>query len=600
MRQPWHVRAARRLWLLFFYGFSAGPAAMTLGIVLAVVSAVLGVSYTLGFKVVIDAIVAGHAAGVILGTLLVAVLFSASWTLGGVSALVGFYIGNLCTGYLSSHVARLTTAIPGLEHHERPDFLEQLDLLRRNVYTLSNAPSQSVRNLQVLVRMVTVVVLLATVDPVLALMPLLAVFPVVGDDLAARRRERTDKLVVERRRLANALFDLASTPAQASELRSFGLGEEIAARHRSLDEEIRREVVRSAEIGALQSAAGWLIYGAGFAGAVVLLILRAVHGQASYGDVVMVFAVIRRTQQQMSQVSNSISQMATASRAAQYFFWLEDHARSAMRSVPSPRPVPEVLTRGIRLSGVAFAYPGTERTVLEDVSLLLPAGMSVALVGENGAGKTTLIKLLTGMYQPTAGSICVDDVPLGEFDVGTWRHRTTAAFQDFFRFELEAGEAVGIGDLPRMADDAAVVAALERAHGADLVDGLPDGLRTPLGRSLPNGRDLSGGQWQKVALGRAMMRERPLMLVLDEPTASLDAPTEAALFERYAGASRRGAERSGAVTLFVSHRFSTVRVADLIVVLHEGRVTEVGTHDELVELGGRYAELFELQARSYR
>ena len=600
MKPRWHVRVARRLWVMFFFGFAAAPKAMTLGIVLGVVSAVVSVSYTLGFKVVVDAIIAGHEAGALLGTLVVGALFSLSWMLSGVSALLSFYIGNVCTGYLASHIARLTTAIGGLEHHERPDFLEKLDLLQRNLYTLSNSPGRTLLVLVVFVRMVTVVVLLATVDPILALMPLLAAFPVAGDDLAARRRERTDQAVTERRRLANALFDLASTPAQASELRSFGLHDEIAARHQLLEEEIRHEVVRSAEISALQSAAGWLVYGAGFAGSILLLTLRAVHGQASYGDVVMVFALIRRTQQQMSQVSSSVTQVTATSRGAEYLFWLEDHARSVARPAAAPRPVPETLSHGIRLSGVSFSYPGTERTVLEDVSLLLPAGLSVALVGENGAGKTTLIKLLTGMYQPTAGIITVDGVPLGEFDIETWRHRTTAAFQDFVRFELPAGEAVGIGDLPRKTDDGAVVAALERAHGADLVDGLPDGLRTPLGRSLPNGRDLSGGQWQKVALGRAMMRERPLLLVLDEPTASLDAPTEAALFERYAGASRRSAERSGAVTLFVSHRFSTVRVADLIVVLHEGRVAEVGSHDELVAVGGRYAELFELQARSYR
>ena len=600
MRPPWHVRAARLVHILFFYGFSAGPAAMTLGIVLAVVSAVVSVGYTVGFKVVIDAIVAGHGPGVALGTLVVAVLFSASWVLGGVAALVSFYVGNLCTGYLSSRVARLTTTVPGLEHHERPDFLKQLDLLQRNLYTLANGPSQNLLYLAVFVRLVTVVVLLATVDPVLALMPLIAAFPVVCDDLAARRRERTDQALVERRRLANSLFNLASTPAQASELRSFGLRGEIARRHQSLDAEVRRQVIRSAEIGALQSAAGWLVYGAGFAGAIVLLALRAVHGQASYGDVVMVAALIQRAQQQMSAVSSTISQLATNSRAAQYLFWLEDHHRAARQVVASPRPVPEALDRGIRLSGVAFAYPGTERIVLEDVSLLLPAGSSVALVGENGAGKTTLIKLLTGMYRPTAGSIHIDDTSLDELELDNWRRRTTAAFQDFVRFELLVGEAVGVGDLPRIGDEPAILAALERAHGTDALDNLPDGLRTPVGRSLPDGRDLSGGQWQKVALGRAMMRERPLLLVLDEPTASLDAPTEAALFERYVGASRRSAERSGAVTLFVSHRFSTVRVADLIVVLHEGRVVERGSHDDLIAFGGRYAELFELQARSYR
>ena len=600
MTPPWHLRAARRLDILFFFGFCAGPAAMTLGVVLAVVSAVVSVSYTVGFKVVIDSIVAGHGLGVVVGTLVVAVLFSVSWTLGGVSALVGFYVGNLCSGYLSSRVARLTTTIPGLEHYERPDFLKQLDLLRRNLSNLSNGPTQSLLALQVLARMVTVVVLLATVDPILTLLPLIAAFPAVGDDLAARRRERTDKAVVERVRLANSLFDLASTPAQASELRSFGLREQIARRHQSLNEEVRREVVRSAEIGALQSAAGWLVYGAGFAGAIAALAVRAVHGQASYGDVVMVAALIQRTQQQMAQVSSAVSQLATNSRAAQYLFWLEDHHRDVRRVLASPRPVPEVLHRGVRLSGVTFTYPGTDRIVLQDVSVLLPAGSSVALVGENGAGKTTLIKLLTGMYRPTAGSIHIDDTPLDDVDLESWRQRTTAAFQDFVRFELLAGEAVGVGDLPRIGDEPAILAALERAHGADALDSLPDGLRTPLGRSLPDGRDLSGGQWQKVALGRAMMRDRPILLVLDEPTASLDAPTEAALFERYVGASRRSAERSGAVTLFVSHRFSTVRAADLIVVLHEGRVVEQGSHDDLIASGGRYAELFELQARSYR
>ncbi len=600
MTPPWHLRAARRLDILFFFGFCAGPAAMTLGVVLAVVSAVVSVSYTVGFKVVIDSIVAGHGLGVVVGTLVVAVLFSVSWTLGGVSALVGFYVGNLCSGYLSSRVARLTTTIPGLEHYERPDFLKQLDLLRRNLSNLSNGPTQSLLALQVLARMVTVVVLLATVDPILTLLPLIAAFPAVGDDLAARRRERTDKAVVERVRLANSLFDLASTPAQASELRSFGLREQIARRHQSLNEEVRREVVRSAEIGALQSAAGWLVYGAGFAGAIAALAVRAVHGQASYGNVVMVAALIQRTQQQMAQVSSAVSQLATNSRAAQYLFWLEDHHRDVRRVLASPRPVPEVLHRGVRLSGVTFTYPGTDRIVLQDVSVLLPAGSSVALVGENGAGKTTLIKLLTGMYRPTAGSIHIDDTPLDDVDLESWRQRTTAAFQDFVRFELLAGEAVGVGDLPRIGDEPAILAALERAHGADALDSLPDGLRTPLGRSLPDGRDLSGGQWQKVALGRAMMRDRPILLVLDEPTASLDAPTEAALFERYVGASRRSAERSGAVTLFVSHRFSTVRAADLIVVLHEGRVVEQGSHDDLIASGGRYAELFELQARSYR
>ena len=258
---PWHVRLGRRLYILFFYGFAAGPFAMTLGVIVAAAAAVASVSYTIGLKVVIDAIAASHGRGVAEGTLLVGVLFAVSWTLNGLSAMTAFYIGNLCTGYLSSRVARLTTTISGLEHHERPEYLKQLDLLQRNLYTLSNAPTQNLLTLLLLVRLATVVVLLATVDPILALLPLLVAFPLVGDDLAARRRMRTDQALVERRRLANGLFSLASTPAQASELRSFGLRAEIARRHQSLNEEVRRQVIRSVVIGALESGAGWVVYG---------------------------------------------------------------------------------------------------------------------------------------------------------------------------------------------------------------------------------------------------------------------------------------------------------------------------------------------------
>jgi ATP-binding cassette, subfamily B, bacterial len=223
----------------------------------------------------------------------------------------------------------------------------------------------------------------------------------------------------------------------------------------------------------------------------------------------------------------------------------------------------------------------------------------VALVGENGAGKTTLVKLLTGMYQPTAGEVLIDGAPLAGLDLAAWRERTAATFQDFMRFELRAGQTVGIGDLPRLDHAGALSQALRRADATAVADALPDGLATPLGRSFTGGVDLSGGQWQRLALARGMMRELPLLLILDEPTASLDAITEAALFERYL-AARELARGAGAITLLVSHRFSTVRMADLIVVLDKGRIAAAGDHASLVRAGGLYAELYEMQARSYR
>jgi ATP-binding cassette subfamily B protein len=273
-----------------------------------------------------------------------------------------------------------------------------------------------------------------------------------------------------------------------------------------------------------------------------------------------------------------------------------------------PAPVPQRLERGITLEAVSFVYPGTGKPVLEGVDLHLPAGSTAALVGENGAGKTTLVKLLCGMYVPSDGRVLVDGVDLRRLDVAEWRARTSAGFQDFARFMFLVRESVGVGDVRRVEDTGAVAAALERAHASDVVGQLPYGLETQLGRyfragvgqAAAAGLALSDGQWQKLALGRAMMREAPLLLVLDEPTAALDAPSEHALFERYAGAALRTAAANGGITVLVSHRFSTVRMADLIVVMEKGRVVATGSHAELMQRSGLYAELYELQARAYR
>jgi ATP-binding cassette subfamily B protein len=281
---------------------------------------------------------------------------------------------------------------------------------------------------------------------------------------------------------------------------------------------------------------------------------------------------------------------------SQRLAWLEDY--SASLAAEADQPAPARLREGIRLQEVSFAYPGTDRRVLEGVDLALPAGTVVALVGENGAGKTTLVKLLCKLYEPGAGRILVDGAPLARMRAEEWRSRLAGAFQDFFRFELRARHSVGVGDVPRMDDEAAVTAAVARAGAEDVIERLPSGLDTQLGPSWPGGVEVSFGQWQKLALARGFMRERPLLLVLDEPTAALDAETEHALFERYAAAARAGAD--GSITLLVSHRFSTVRMADLIVVLDGARVAEVGTHDDLMARRGQYAELYGIQAAAYR
>ena len=223
-------------------------------------------------------------------------------------------------------------------------------------------------------------------------------------------------------------------------------------------------------------------------------------------------------------------------------------------------------------------------------------------MGENGAGKTTLVKLLSKMYEPSAGRILVDGQDLARMPAADWRARLAGAFQDFFRFEFPAQRTVGVGDVPRLDERPAVETAVDRAGAQDVVHTLTDGLDTQLGPTWPNGVEVSFGQWQKLSLARGFMRDGPLLLVLDEPTAALDAETEHALFERYANAASGNGDEpaNGRITLLVSHRFSTVRMADLIVVLDGARVVEVGSHEELLAAAGHYAELYEIQAAAYR
>jgi ATP-binding cassette subfamily B protein len=281
--------------------------------------------------------------------------------------------------------------------------------------------------------------------------------------------------------------------------------------------------------------------------------------------------------------------------------WLEDYAAALVAS--ADLPAPSRLTRGIRFEHVSFAYPGTERLVLDDVNLDLPAGTVIAIVGENGAGKTTLVKLLAKLYEPNAGRILIDDVDLSRLPADDWRTRMAGAFQDFFRFEFRARHSVGIGDVPRMDEASAVATAVGRAGAEGVVDRLKSGLETQLGPTWPDGVEVSFGQWQKLALARGFMRDSPLVLVLDEPTSALDAESEHELFERYAAAARSDAgapERDGRITILVSHRFSTVRMADLIVVLDGAHVAEVGTHANLMTRGGTYSQLYGIQAAAYR
>jgi ATP-binding cassette subfamily B protein len=342
------------------------------------------------------------------------------------------------------------------------------------------------------------------------------------------------------------------------------------------------------------------VFAAAYVGAVVFVSLGL---KAPAGSVLLVLAAGSRLSAYVGATVGELGFLTGFwAYGARRLAWLEDYAASLVAG--ADLPVPLRLARGIRLEHVAFAYPGTERLVLDDVNLELPAGAVVAIVGENGSGKTTLVKLLAKLYEPTGGRILVDGADLARMRADEWRERLAGAFQDFFRFEFKARHTVGIGDVPRLDDGPAVVAAIARAGADDVVVRLAAGLETQLGPTWPEGVEVSFGQWQKLALARGFMRDHPLLLVLDEPTAALDAETEHALFERYAAAASGGARGAagpdGRVTILVSHRFSTVRMADIIVVLDGAHVVEVGSHDALMAKNGQYAELYGIQAAAYR
>lgn len=516
----------------------------------------------------------------------------------------GFTIRNGLEERTSALVDRdlidLTARAPGLEHHERPDYLDKMELLRGQRRLLSSGFGALVMNAGLLVRMTTVIGLLGTVHPVLMLLPLFGlpsmIIGVKTEQMMQKAQERTAPGL----RQCRHLLDLATTGGPAKELRVFGLTRVIPGMHQRLWDENDAIINRATIASTVLRGLGWITFALGYLGAMAWVVRMALEGEATAGQVVLTLTLAGQINAQVAGAVGLVSWLMMTLKTVGRYIWLYDYAHGAERETRGRAEPPDHLVDGIDLRGVAFTYPGTETAVLEGVDLHLPAGSTVAIVGDNGAGKSTLVKLLCRFYEPTAGTVTVDGVDLSTIDVVRWRERLSGGFQDFAKLELLARETVGVGDLPFLDDDAVVLGALERASATSVVDTLPGGLEGQLGRSFEGGAELSGGQWQKLALGRAMMRPDPLLLVLDEPTAALDADTEHALFERYAGAARRAAGVNGAITVLVSHRFSTVRMADLILVVDGGRIVEAGSHAELVSAGGLYAELYELQARSYR
>jgi ATP-binding cassette subfamily B protein len=586
------MRQMRRLNVLYGTAWRASPALMTVCSLTAVGSACLMLCYPLGFRAIVDGAAQHRPRTLVIGLVLAVVAFAGAWALRLAGATLNAKLTDLANLRISVRIGELAAAAPSLELFERPDYLTGLDALRDRRRTLAGATASSLGLIRSAVQFAGVAMLLALVWPPLLAVPVLALAAALADRYGARLTKRSDDETADIRRLTGALFTLASTAGPARELRTYGITGALLDRHARAGDETNAVELRAARKAALCEAAGWIVYAAGFGAAIVMLVLRAAHGQASPGSVVEVVSLLRRSQSQVSGASDTAGSFAVAASTADRLLWLEDYVSAAGSAGAAP---PARMTEGIRLERVGFTYPGQDTPVLRDVNLTLPAGSTVAIVGPNGAGKSTLIKLLTGMYQPTQGRITVD----GAHVTGSaaWRAATSGAFQDYARFFMSVGDGVGAGDLPRIDDHDAIRDAIERAGAAELAEG---GLDTLLGAYIGGRADISGGQWQRLALARGLMRAAPLLVVLDEPTASVDARGEAELFARYADAAKRLGETAGTVTILVSHRFSTVHMAGKIIVVEDGRVTETGSHDELMARDGTYAELFSLQASAYR
>jgi ATP-binding cassette subfamily B protein len=500
---------------------------------------------------------------------------------------------------LTADIAALTQGPPGLAHLERADYAQKIELIRNEGAWRYGAVDSTVTGLGVLVQMGVTVLLLAQLQPVLLLLLPFGIAPLVGTRVAFRAWDAAWNGNAEPMRRANHYADLALRADAAKEVRLFGLEDELRRRIRSSRTEVRDALFRAERRGVLAESAGYAIFAVGYVGALLVVVRGAVRGEQTPGDVILAVSLAGQTNRLVFSVVLALQRLQRSAVAADRLRWLRGLVGELYPPRETPEPAPDRVDRGIRLEGVGFRYPGTQDDVLAGVDLELRAGSTVAFVGENGAGKSTLVKLLCRFYDPSSGRLAVDGVDLARIDPEAWRRRVAVGFQDFVRFELEAAESVGVGDLERLDDRAAVESAVERAAAVDVVESLPQGLDTPLGASIPGGRELSGGQWQKLALARAMMRDRPLLLILDEPTSALDAHAEHELFERYAESARAVARATGGIAIFVSHRFSTVRMADQIVVVAGGRIAEHGTHAELVSRDGIYAELFALQAAAY-
>lgn len=545
----------------------------------------------LGVKLLFDAAVDAEPGRAVAAAILIVGVGQLSQLFGLRQWTTSIRVTERTSQLLDEELMAVTGGIPGIEHHERPDYADRIALVRQERRRIGFAAYVVALNVRIAVQLAGSVLLLVRLHPLLVALPAFAAVSFVTQSRAQRLVDSAAEETAGATRRRRELFDLLTAAPAGKEVRVFGLRDELLGRHRELAEDIDDQLDGAALRAAVLQGTGRIVFALGYVASIGLVLQRATTGGATAGDVALAITLAAVINNQVAQAAEEFAYLKRMIAVGKHYVWLRDYAVAAQPVLADPTRLPERITEGLRVDGVSFRYPGGDELVLDSVSFDVPAGGTVALVGENGSGKTTLAKLLLRMYEPDEGRITLDGVDIRDLDIIAYRRRVSAAFQDYCRFEFSVRESVGVGDVGRIGDDPAVLDAIARAGADDVLTGRDVGLDLQLGRAW-GGVDLSGGQWQKLAVSRALMREEPSLLVFDEPSAALDPFSEHLLFERIA-AGRRG------TTLLVSHRFSTVRMAESIVVLQGGHVTEAGTHDDLLALGGLYAELYTLQAQAY-
>lgn len=513
-----------------------------------------------------------------------------------IESLLGDLFSNRMSVRLMEHAARLDLA-----QFENPQFYDHLERARRQTVGRIALLAQLLAIGQDTITLLTLAGALLAYSPLLLVLLVVAIVPMfLGEThFAALGYSLLFRWTPERRQLDYLRF-VGASDKTAKEIQMFDLAPWLVERYRDLAErfydENRKLSVKRGIVSAALSVLGTI----GYYAAYVIILIRAVRGQITIGDLTFLAASFGRARdviQAMLMAASSVYEQALFLRDLFVFFEMEP----TIKSVPGAATVPRPLREGFVFDKVGFRYPGSERWAVRDLNLELGPGESIALVGENGAGKTTLTKLMARLYDPTEGRILLDGRDLREYDLASVRRTIGVIFQDFVRYDMRFDENIGVGEIDRVREALAsegevpedIRIAAERSLAASLLPRMSRGYRQMLGRRFEEGVDLSGGEWQKIALARAYMRDAQV-LILDEPTAALDARAEYEVFLRFTELVR------GRMAVLISHRFSTVRMADRIIVLFEGHVEEQGSHEELVARGGLYNELFTLQAAGYR